>query len=92
MASGALADIVGHATAVRLRVDRVDEQLRGLLTRVGTIADVRDREVLVDLADPQAAPDLAAAVVGAGYRLEALVPVTPTLEDVFVRLVTPGDR
>ena len=89
--SGALADVVGRATAVRLRVDRVDVPLRALLARSGTIADVRDREVLVELADPEATPDLAAAVVGAGYRLEALVPVTPTLEDVFVRLVTPGD-
>jgi ABC-2 type transport system ATP-binding protein len=43
--------------------------------------------VVVALREPCEAADVAEAVVGAGYRLHALIPTQRSLEDIFVELV-----
>jgi ABC-2 type transport system ATP-binding protein len=87
--AGSLADLAVGAE-VRLTLDRVDETATALLEGFGAIA-ARDRTtVLLALDDPTAVPDLAAALVGRGYRLHALVPLQRSLEDVFVGLIDAG--
>ncbi len=83
----ATLDELAVGREVRVTLDRLDEPAVALLQGFGTIA-ARDRAtVLLALDDDDAIPDLAAALVGRGYELHALVPLQRSLEDVFVGLV-----
>jgi ABC-2 type transport system ATP-binding protein len=85
--SGRLAELVGGATEVRVTVDRVDRELVAALGRHGAVLAVADATVTLGVADPELVPEVAAAVIGAGYRLYGLVPIHRSLEEVFVTLV-----
>ncbi|HEY7066995.1 MAG TPA: ABC transporter ATP-binding protein [Chloroflexota bacterium] len=90
--SGALADLVGRASEVRLTLDRVDAPLLAALRRHGEALAVDGATIVLGVPDLEAAPAIAETVVRAGYRLYGLVPVQRTLEDVFVSLVESGDQ
>ena len=85
--SGRLDEVVGRAAEIRVTLDRVDARVAELLGRFGEIVALDGDTALLAADDVDAAPRLAAALVGAGYGLRALVPVQRTLEDVFVGLV-----
>jgi ABC-2 type transport system ATP-binding protein len=87
VASGPLDDLAGAASQLRLLLDRVDAGLLALIGRYGQVARVEGTAVTLDVEDLEVAPDLAAVLVGSGYRLYGLVPVQRSLEDVFVDLV-----
>jgi ABC-2 type transport system ATP-binding protein len=87
IASGRLDDLADGATRLRILLDRVDRDLLALVARHGDVAEVEDTTVTLTVASFDVAPDLAAAVVEAGYRLYGLVPLQRSLEDVFVELV-----
>ena len=84
--SGRLGEIAGERPELRLTVEPVDAALLGLLARFGE-ASAEGTTVTVALCEPCRAADVAETVVGAGYRLHALVPTHRSLEDVFVELV-----
>ena len=75
-----------------VRVDRVEAGLVARLSAIGETEVVDGATVLVRLADPDHAADVASAVLAAGHRLLALVPASTSLEDVFVGMVRGGDR
>jgi ABC-2 type transport system ATP-binding protein len=87
VASGPLDDLAGSVTRLRLLLDRVDRDLLALVGRHGRVARVEGTAVTLAVDTLEVAPDLAALVVGAGYRMFGLVPVQRSLEDVFVELV-----
>jgi ABC-2 type transport system ATP-binding protein len=87
IASGRLDDLAEGATRLRVLLDRVDRDLLALVARYGDVAEVEGTTVVLTVASFDVAPDLAAAVVEAGYRLYGLVPLQRSLEDVFVELV-----
>lgn len=92
VASGTLEDLVAGGPQVRVTVDRVDAALLTLLADLGDVLDVEDETVVLGVAKVETAAEVAAAVVGAGYRLLAMIPVATSLEDVFMGLVEGGDR
>jgi ABC-2 type transport system ATP-binding protein len=84
--SGRLGEMAGERPELRVRVECVDGGLIELLGRFGAVLSAGDGEVVLGLNGADAG-DVAAAVVGSGRRLLALVPVQRSLEDVFVELV-----
>jgi ABC-2 type transport system ATP-binding protein len=89
---GALADLMGAASEIRLTLDRVDPPLLAALRRHGEPLAVEGATVVLGVPDLEVAPAIAETVVRAGYRLYSLVPVQRSLEDVFVSLVEGGDQ
>jgi ABC-2 type transport system ATP-binding protein len=87
--SGSLADLASGAE-VRVTLDRLDEGAIAVLQGFGRIAARDGDSALVALDDVAAVADLATALVRRGYGLQALVPLSRSLEDVFVDLVGPG--
>ncbi len=85
--SGRLGDLHGRVVDVRVTVDRVDQELLALLRPFGEMLAVEAPTIVLSVADLDAAPRVAEAVVRGGYRLYGLVPVQQSLEDVFVSLV-----
>lgn len=88
---GQLDTLVGHATELRLTVDRVDSELRDLLTRFGQVLGITDLVVTMGVSDPEVAAQVADAVIRSGYKLFGLVPMHRSLEDVFISLVERGE-
>jgi ABC-2 type transport system ATP-binding protein len=82
---GRLAELL-DAAALRVTLDRVDDTLLRTLGRIAPVASVEETTVTLE-AEAEAAPLIAEAVIGAGYRLFGLVPVHRALEDVFMQLV-----
>jgi ABC-2 type transport system ATP-binding protein len=74
-----------------VRSGRLDELVDGraleLLAGFGDVVAVEEETVVLAAEGVDPAPELAAALVRAGYDLHALVPVQQSLEDVFVGLV-----
>ena len=64
-------------------VDRVDASLVSDLRRFGQLTVEGETVVHIDLPDDALAADVAEAVVAAGRRLMALVPMGRTLEEAF---------
>jgi ABC-2 type transport system ATP-binding protein len=85
--SGQLADLVGDVPELRVTLDRIDSDVLDLLGSFGEVLELRDATVRLGVTDVECGPRVAEAVVRAGYRLYALVPVHQTLEDVFLSLV-----
>jgi ABC-2 type transport system ATP-binding protein len=85
--SGRLAELVGGAPEVRVTLDRLDREIVAALGRYGEVLAVADATVTLGVADPAIVPEIAEAVVRAGYRLYGLVPGRQSLEEVFVTLV-----
>jgi len=85
--SGPLAELLGGAAELRVTVNRVDGDLLAVLNRYAEVLAVEETTVTLGAADAAIAPLIAEAVLRAGYRLYALVPVHRSLEDVFLGLV-----
>lgn len=88
---GRLSELLGGVARIRVETDRVDRALLAVLARHGEPTLLEGGAVLVH-APAEAAPEIAADVVRAGYRLRALTPTQQSLEELFVSLVEGGDR
>ena len=89
---------VGHLT---VRVDGPPEEVAAVLTALPCVTRVdrvapdgeQGTAFAVRVTDPRPVQrSLGAAVVGRGWTLLEVHTETPTLEDLFVRIVAPGDR
>lgn len=89
---GPLDGLTGATTRHELRVDVVDGDLVDRLGVIGDVEVVDHTTVTSGSPIPCSPADLAAAVVGSGHRLLAMIPIGSTLEDVFVTMVRGGDR
>ncbi|HEX6254706.1 MAG TPA: ABC transporter ATP-binding protein [Euzebyales bacterium] len=89
--SGTLDEVRSTTLEVRIRLDHVDDAVRAVVSAHGRIVAGDDHEILLDAADADAVPQLAAELVAAGAQIRALVPLRRSLEDAFVGLVR-GDR
>jgi ABC-2 type transport system ATP-binding protein len=83
--SGRLDDLVGDA-GVRIRVTDLPAPALADLARFGSVV-ASDGWVSIAPIEPDAVPDVVAAIVGAGGRVHAVEVGRTTLEDRFLRLV-----
>jgi ABC-2 type transport system ATP-binding protein len=89
--SGTLDEVRSTTLEVRIRLDHVDDAVRDVVSAHGRIVAGDDHEILLDAADADIVPELAADLVAAGAKIRALVPLRRSLEDAFVGLVQ-GDQ
>jgi ABC-2 type transport system ATP-binding protein len=89
--SGTLDEVRSATLEVRIRLDRVDDAIRDVVSAHGRIVAGDDHELLLAAADADVVPELAADLVAAGAQIRALVPLRRSLEDAFVGLVQ-GDE
>jgi ABC-2 type transport system ATP-binding protein len=81
----------GKRTVVRL--ERASEQIASAVrSRLGsTLVEVSGDSLLVGVQDPDREnPDIAEAVIAAGGRIRELSQVSPSLEDVYLKLIHEG--
>jgi len=89
VAQGAVSELIGANGSVYVEVDN-RERARQLLTRLPGVASVNVQgDGLVVEMRHGARSDLAAALVGGGFRLETIMP-TQQLEDAFLDLLASG--
>jgi ABC-2 type transport system ATP-binding protein len=90
VADGTVSDLVGAAGLVYIEVDD-RERARSMLSNLASVArvDVQGDGLVVELRDGQRS-DIAAALVGAGFRLETIMP-TQQLEEAFLEILAAGD-
>ena len=89
--SGSLSALLAGEHELRLTVDAATSELVAALGAWGTVERLGERDLRLTTAGPEAAPAVAAAVVGQGRQLYALVPDHRSLEDVFLGAVTAAD-
>jgi ABC-2 type transport system ATP-binding protein len=89
--SGTLDEVRSATLEVRIRLDRVDDAVRDVVRAHGRIVAGDEHEILLDAANADVVPALAADLVAAGAGIRALVPLRRSLEDAFVGLVQ-GDQ
>jgi ABC-2 type transport system ATP-binding protein len=86
IAIGAVSDLLGETSQVRLRVDRLSPRAESILTGFGQIE--RQGEWLTVRGIAEAAiPDLVAGIVREGGRVYAVEPAQQTLEDRFLQIL-----
>jgi hypothetical protein len=91
VAEGPIESIVQPSSAVRLRVRDLDDHGRLRLREVAPgMRSLEDGWWETQVAGPEDAARIADVIVGAGGRLDALVPVQETLEQAFLRLIGHG--
>ncbi len=86
VATGTLAELLGGVASVRLRVSGLARTWWAGLTGFGTFSAAGEWVVAEGIA-PGAVPDLVAAIVARGGRVEAVVPEHRTLEERFLELL-----
>jgi ABC-2 type transport system ATP-binding protein len=89
LASGRIDDLLGESQ-VRLRLEAASSAVLAALGGFGRVETGADGWLTVDGVAVDRVPDVVAAVVGAGGRVEAVDPGRSTLEDLFLRLVGGG--
>ncbi|HTW98076.1 MAG TPA: ABC transporter ATP-binding protein, partial [Acidimicrobiales bacterium] len=86
IATGSLPELLGAVSLVRLRVSGLEDGWWRHFARFGRWS--RDGEwLVVERAATGGVPDLVAAIVALGGRVEAVVPVQQSLEDRFLELL-----
>ncbi|HEY5171106.1 MAG TPA: ABC transporter ATP-binding protein [Acidimicrobiia bacterium] len=90
VADGTVSDLIGSAGSVYVEVDD-RERARALLSNVASVAKVQIQGdgLVIELHDGRRS-DVAAMLVGSGFRLETIMP-TQRLEDAFLDLLAAGD-
>jgi ABC-2 type transport system ATP-binding protein len=89
VATGSMDELVGRQSSVRLRISGLDGPWWRPLERFGRWRPDRDWLVVEGIA-AGSVPDLVAAIVTLGGRVEAVVPEQQSLEDRFLELL--GDQ
>jgi ABC-2 type transport system ATP-binding protein len=90
VADGTVSDLIGSAGSVYVEVDDRERAL-ALLSNVASVAKVQIQGdgLVIELHDGRRS-DVAAMLVGSGFRLETIMP-TQRLEDAFLDLLAAGD-
>jgi ABC-2 type transport system ATP-binding protein len=90
VADGTVSELIGSAGSVYVEVDD-RERARSLLSNLAGVEKVQIQGdgLLLELRDGRRS-DLAGALVGAGLRLETIMP-TQGLEDAFLEILAAGD-
>ena len=91
VAQGAIADILGAQSGLRIRALADGVPLRSLLERFGELTEERDA-VLLHGVDRDRVPEIVQALVNAGARVYAVEPLGATLEDRFLELTSERGR
>jgi ABC-2 type transport system ATP-binding protein len=86
IATGTLAELVGHQSSVRLMVTGLGEQWWQGLAGFGRWQAEGDW-LLVEALEPRRVPELVRVIVGLGGQVEAVVPEHKSLEDRFLELL-----
>ncbi len=92
VADGTVSELIGTAGSVYIEVESDDrDRARSLLSNLANVSKVQTQGdgLIVELRDGRRS-DLAAALIGAGFRLETIMP-TQRLEDAFLDLLAAGD-
>ena len=90
VADGTVSDLIGSAGSVYVEVDDRERAL-SLLSNVASVAKVQIQGdgLVIELHDGRRS-DVAAMLVGSGFRLETIMP-TQRLEDAFLDLLAAGE-
>ena len=91
IATGTMAEILGHQGAVRVRVTGLDGAGRERLAGFGRIDDEGEWLTFRGL-KPERVPELVSTLVAAGARVYAVEPRQETLEDRFLQLLKEEER
>jgi ABC-2 type transport system ATP-binding protein len=86
VAAGPLAEVVGGATGVRIRIDNPDERARAILDRFGRVTQADGWYVVAGVAR-EAVPGLVREIASAGVDVYAVEPLTATLEQRFMEVM-----
>ena len=92
VADGTVSELIGTAGSVYIEVESDDrDRARSLLSNLANVSKVQTQGdgLIVELRDGRRS-DLAAALIGSGFRLETIMP-TQRLEDAFLDLLAAGD-
>ncbi len=92
VADGTVSELIGTAGSVYIEVESDDrDRARSLLSNLANVSKVQTQGdgLIVELRDGRRS-DLAAALIGSGFRLETIMP-TQRLEDAFLVLLAAGD-
>jgi ABC-2 type transport system ATP-binding protein len=88
IAQGTIDELLRPVSSVNIRAEGLDEPGQAAVRGVATdLTRNDDGSWTARVGDPTDVPRLAAAIVGSGARLQALVPNHETLEEAFLRLV-----
>jgi ABC-2 type transport system ATP-binding protein len=90
VADGTVSDLIGSGGSVYVEVDDRERAL-ALLSNVASVAKVQIQGdgLVIELSDGRRS-DVAAMLVGSGFRLETIMP-TQRLEDAFLDLLAAGE-
>jgi ABC-2 type transport system ATP-binding protein len=91
IAIGAVSELLGETSQVRLRVDRLGPRGDAVLADYGTIERQGEWCIVRGVAEG-AVPDLIAAIVREGGRVFAVEPAQQTLEDRFLQILGGENR
>jgi ABC-2 type transport system ATP-binding protein len=87
------ADLFGRGARVRLRGGALAWEARARALPFAREVSAKGDELSISLADPEAEiPPLVRALCEAGAEIQAVAPVRPSLEEIYLRLIgeTPG--
>ncbi|MBV9662029.1 MAG: ABC transporter ATP-binding protein [Acidimicrobiales bacterium] len=86
IATGTLAELLGQHGRVRVKLGTVDGSCTKILSKFG--AWQRDGDwIILERIENDSIPDLVAAIIGGGGRVEAVIPEHQSLEDRFLELL-----
>jgi len=91
VASGTIAEILGAARSLRLRLESVDEKARAILTRYGTGLDAEPPWFTLRGVAESDVPRLVSELAAAGAAIHTVEPARTTLEDRFLQLLSHDD-
>jgi ABC-2 type transport system ATP-binding protein len=77
-----------HKRKTLAHVAKISDAVIVAIKKLGLNFEVADNKLEIDVTDPQKDnPDIAEAIIAAGGRLESLSSISPTLEDIYLKLV-----
>jgi ABC-2 type transport system ATP-binding protein len=83
---GTIEELLAPVSRVEVRLEALTEPVRAAMERFGPV-QANGASATVEVREEGRVPDLAAAIIASGGRLQALIPHRETLEDMFVRVV-----
>jgi len=76
----------GRKTVVQ--VERINDAIRAAIKGLGLNFEVTDNRLVIDVKDPQTEnADIVEAIVAAGGRVESISGLSPSLEEIYLKLV-----
>jgi len=77
-----------HKRKTLVQVAKISDAIIAAMKKLGLNFEVTNNKLEIDITDPQKDnPDIAEAIIAAGGRLESLSSISPSLEEVYLKLV-----